>query len=74
MNTIPTPYSQASFHPTKTYTPNEIGALGVELFILRAGTGGIMTAHSAAELLNRLHYPPIHVEHSRQSRLIRNLP
>jgi len=64
MNTIPTPYSQASFPPTKTYTPNERGALGVELFIWRAGTGGIMTPHSAAELLNRLHYPPIHVEHS----------
>jgi DNA-binding transcriptional regulator YiaG len=104
MNTIPTLYSQASFDPMKTYTPNAIGALGVgvadlryerlnrqvietsihkdsgfstyffhtlikqrlgvQLFIWTAGTGGIMTPHSTAELLNRLPYPGIHIEPS----------
>jgi len=40
-------------------------ALGVQLLIGTAGTGGIMTAHSTVELLNRVHYPYIHVESSR---------
>jgi len=37
----------------------------VPLLILTAGTGGIMTAHSTAEALNRFYYPRIHVEPSR---------
>ncbi|WNN90819.1 hypothetical protein [Gloeocapsopsis dulcis] len=34
----------------------------VPLWIWRAGTGGIMTPHSTAEVLNRIHDPRIHVE------------
>jgi transcriptional regulator with XRE-family HTH domain len=65
MNTISKPYSQDSLHRINTFSPHEHIALGVHLLIWTAGTGGIMTAHSTAEVLNRFHYPRIHVEPSR---------
>ena len=65
MNTILKPYSQASPHRIDTLSPHAHIVLGVHLLIWTAGTGGIMTAHSTAEVLNRFHYPRIHVEPSR---------
>lgn len=65
MNTIPKPYSQASLHCMNTCSPHASITFAVPLLILTAGTGGIMTAHSTAEVLNRFHYPRIHVESSR---------
>jgi hypothetical protein len=65
MNTISKPYSQASLDRINTFSPHAHIALGVHLLIWTAGTGGIMTAHSTAEVLNRFHYPRIHVEPSR---------
>jgi transcriptional regulator with XRE-family HTH domain len=65
MNTISKPYSQDSLHRINTFSPHAHIALGVHLLIWTAGTGGIMTAHSTAEVLNRFHYPRIHVEPSR---------
>ena len=67
MNAISTPYSQASLHRIDTFSPHI--ALGVHLLIWTAGTGGIMTAHSTAEVLNRFHYPRIHVEPSRAKQI-----
>lgn len=76
MNTISKPYSH--FSPQDTYRTRDsfkrietfgsnahIALAGVHLLVLTAGTGGIMTAHSAAEVLNRFHYPRIHVEPSK---------
>jgi DNA-binding transcriptional regulator YiaG len=64
MNTIPKPYSQSYFNRINTDTLHAPIALGVQLLIWTAGTGGIMTAHSTVELLNRFHYPRIHIEPS----------
>lgn len=65
MNTTSRPYSQASFNRTDPFSAHAHIALGVHLLIWTAGTGGIMTAHSTVEVLNRFHYPRIHVEPSR---------
>lgn len=73
MNTISKPYSpqdtyriRDSFKRIETFGSNAHVALaGVHLLVLTAGTGGIMTAHSTAEVLNRFHYPRIHVEPSK---------
>ena len=63
------PDIEASFHTANTYSscPINIAAvpLSLSLLILTAGTGGTMTPHSTAEVLNRFHYPRIHVEPSR---------
>mgnify|MGYP001810524834 FL=1 len=37
------------------YSPRSSIIPAVSLLIWTAGTGGIMTAHSAAEVLNRVH-------------------
>lgn len=51
------------------YSPRSSIIPAVSLLIWTAGTGGIMTAHSAAEVLNRVHYPHIHVEPSRTEQI-----
>jgi len=65
MSTVIKPYPQASPYPINTCSPHKSITLVVPLLILTAGTGGIMTAHSTAEALNRFYYPRIHVEPSR---------
>jgi DNA-binding transcriptional regulator YiaG len=66
MNNIPNLYFQNSLYGI---TPKAPIALGVQLLILTAGTGGMMTPHSAAEVLNRFSYPRIHVESSRKKKV-----
>lgn len=66
MNPIPIPYAQNSIDHINPRVPI---ALGVPLLILTAGTGGIMTPHSTAEVLNRFYYPRIHVESSRDKKV-----
>jgi DNA-binding transcriptional regulator YiaG len=68
------PYSQASLHSMNDYSPRASIIPAVSLLIWTAGTGGIMTAHSAAEVLNRVHYPRIHVEASRTEQIDTRLP
>jgi DNA-binding transcriptional regulator YiaG len=64
------PYRQASLHPIKPYSsPAPITLAAVPLLIWTAGTGGIMTAHSTAEVLHRFHDPRIHVEPSRAKQI-----
>jgi DNA-binding transcriptional regulator YiaG len=65
MNATMEPYPKRPLYPVNTSSPNASITLAVPLLILTAGTGGMMTAHSTAEALNRFHYPRIHVEPSR---------
>jgi transcriptional regulator with XRE-family HTH domain len=55
-------YSAVSFQNTSR-CHSGITAM-IPLCIWTAGTGGFITAHSAAEILNRIHDPRIHVERS----------
>jgi hypothetical protein len=64
MNATMEPYPKRPLYPVNTSSPNASITLAVPLLILTAGTGGMMTAHSTAEALNRFHYPRIHVEPS----------
>jgi len=59
------PYPKRPLYPVNASSPNASITLAVPLLILTAGTGGTMTPHSTAEVLNRFHYPRIHVEPSR---------
>jgi transcriptional regulator with XRE-family HTH domain len=66
MNIIIKPCLQSSFPSINDYSSHSsITTLAVQLFIWTAGTGGLMTPHSTAEVLNRTYYPRIHVEPSR---------
>lgn len=63
------PYSQDSLYRMSTFRPHAHIALGVHLLVWTAGTGGITTARSTAEVLNRFHNPRIHVEPSKAKRV-----
>lgn len=64
-STMPKLYDRDSFAQINAYIPpNTSIALGVQLLIWTAGTGGIMTAHSTARVLDQFYYPRIHVEPS----------
>lgn len=66
MNTIikSNPYLSSRVKHTSTYNYPIAIKLGIPLLILTAGTGGVMTAHSAAALDRWVYYPRIHVEPS----------
>lgn len=65
MNTMYRSYLQDSSARIDVYPSKAVGGvLGVQLLIWTAGTGGIMTAHSAARVLEQFYYPRIHVESS----------
>lgn len=58
-------YPFPSIKPKNISTPQSAITIVVPLLIWTAGTGGVMTQHSTAEVLSRFHYPRIHVEPSR---------
>jgi hypothetical protein len=58
------PYS-SSIKPKNTYSSHAAIKLVAPLLVLTAGTGGIMTVHSTAELSRWVYDPRIHVEPSR---------
>jgi hypothetical protein len=58
-------YPPSSIKPKNISTPQSAITIVVPLLIWTAGTGGVMTPHSTAEVLNRFHYPRIHIEPSR---------
>ncbi|WP_237269884.1 hypothetical protein [Synechocystis sp. CACIAM 05] len=58
------PYS-SPIKPKNTYSSHAAIKLVAPLLVLTAGTGGIMTAHSTAELSRWVYDPRIHVEPSR---------
>ena len=58
------PYS-SSIKPKNTYSSHAAIKLVAPLLVLTAGTGGIVTAHSTAELSRWVYEPRIHVEPSR---------
>jgi transcriptional regulator with XRE-family HTH domain len=65
MNTTINPYPSYLVKPTSTHSSPTAIKLVAPLLILTAGTGGVMTAHSAAAALDRwVYYPRIHVEPS----------
>lgn len=64
MNTTIKPYSSSFVKPTNTYSPHAAIKFVAPLLVLTAGTGGVMTAHSTAEVNRWLHNPRIHVEPS----------
>lgn len=68
MNTIPK-YPQTPPHRIGTSSSPAHIAIVVPLLIGVAGTGGIMTAHSAAELSRWLYDPRIHIEPSRTKQI-----
>ncbi|WP_414541475.1 hypothetical protein [Nostoc sp. CCY0012] len=65
MNTTRQIYPPFSIKPKNISTPQSAITIVVPLLIWTAGTGGVMTPHSTAEVLNRFHYPRIHIEPSR---------
>lgn len=59
------PYPSSFPKPINTQEAPAAVKLVVPFLVLAAGTGGIMTAQSTAEVLDHwLHYPRIHIEHS----------
>ena len=62
MNTIEKPYLESPLHFKGACSPNTSALLAVQLMFLTAGTGGVMTAHNAAEALTRTSYSRIHAE------------
>lgn len=58
------PYS-SSIKPKNTYSSHAAIKLVTPLLVLTAGTGGIMTAHSTAELNRWVYDPCIHIEPSK---------
>lgn len=56
------PYLSSSIKPKNTYSSHAAIKLVAPLLVLTAGTGGIMTAHSTAELNRWVYDPRIHVE------------
>jgi transcriptional regulator with XRE-family HTH domain len=63
--TIIRPYPSSFPKPINTQKAPAAVKLVIPFLVLAAGTGGIMTAHSTAEVLDHwLHYPRIHIEHS----------
>lgn len=65
MNTTINPYYSSFVKPTNTCSPRAAIKLVAPLLVLTAGTGGIMTAHSTAELNRWIYDPRIHIEPSR---------
>ncbi|MFQ4139346.1 hypothetical protein PGN35_023820 [Nodosilinea sp. PGN35] len=61
MSTI-SPYGSSFAKPTNTYTPSATIKLVAPLLVLTAGTGGVLTAHTTAELARWVYDPFIHVE------------
>jgi transcriptional regulator with XRE-family HTH domain len=66
MNTTPIrPYPSSFPIPINTQEAPAAVKLVAPFLVLAAGTGGIMTPHSTAEVLDHwLHYPRINIEHS----------
>ncbi|MDB9372058.1 hypothetical protein [Nodularia sphaerocarpa] len=62
MNMTLNPYPSSFVQPTNTYSSHPAIKLVVPLLLLTAGTGGIMTAHSTAELNRRIYDPRVHIE------------
>jgi DNA-binding transcriptional regulator YiaG len=65
MNRTINPYDSSFLKTASTCHPHAAIQLVVPLLVLAAGTGGIMTAHSTAELNRWVYDPRIHVESSR---------
>jgi hypothetical protein len=71
MNMTINPYSSSLIKSKNTYSPHSTIKLAAPLMILTAGTGGLMTAHSTAEL-NKwvwVYDSRIHVEPSRAKQI-----
>jgi hypothetical protein len=64
MNMIVNPYDSSFVKPTSRYNSQTAIKLVAPLLVLTAGTGGLMTAHSTAELNKWVYDPRIHVEPS----------
>jgi DNA-binding transcriptional regulator YiaG len=65
MNTTRQIYPPHSIKPKNISSPHSAITIVVPLLIWTAGTGGVMTPQSTAEVLNRLHDPRIHIERSK---------
>lgn len=65
MNTTRQIYPPPSIKPKNISSPHSAITIVVPLLILTAGTGGIITPHSTAELSRWFYDPRIHVEPSR---------
>lgn len=61
MNNVITPYPSNSYKPRNIYEPHTAVKV-VAPFLLLAGTGGVMTAHSTEVLHRWIHDPRIHIE------------
>jgi DNA-binding transcriptional regulator YiaG len=61
MNNVTTLYPPNSYKPRNTYEPHTAVKV-VAPFLLLAGTGGVITAHSAEVLHRWIHDPRIHIE------------
>lgn len=65
MTTTINPYPSSSIKLKNTYNPHAAIKLVAPLLVLTAGTGGILTAQSTAELNRWVHNPRIHIEPSK---------
>ncbi len=65
MNMTINPYPSSFIQPKNTYSSHAATKLVAPLLVLTAGTGGVMTAHSTAELNRWVYDPRIHVEPSK---------
>jgi len=65
MSTKISPYPSSFFKPTSTYSSQSAIKFFAPLLVLAAGTGGMMTAQSTAELNRWVYDPRIHVESSK---------
>lgn len=69
MNTNKSPYASRFIKLENTYSSHVAIKLVAPLLVLTAGTGGIMTTHSTAELNKWVYDPRIHVEPSREKQV-----
>jgi len=74
MNTKINPSQSYFGKPKNTYSSHAAIKLVAPLLVLTAGTGGIMTPHSAAELNRWLYNPYIHIEPSKSNKVDMSSP